>query len=190
MKNMILFGPPGSGKGTQAVKLAVHYNLLHLSTGDMFRYEIKNNTPLGQRAKSYMDRGELVPDEITIEMLRERVESAKDVTGIIFDGFPRTVAQAEALDQMLEEISGPIKALLLLDVPDEEIVKRILLRGETSGRKDDLDEKVIRNRIEVFNRETTPVFDYYNQKDIAFKVDGVGSVDEIFHRICRTLEQL
>lgn len=190
MKNIILFGPPGSGKGTQAKKLLERYNLLHISTGDMFRFELKNNTELGEKARRYMDRGELVPDEVTIAMLKARVDKAVDSEGIIFDGFPRTVNQAKALDDMLESKDAPIRALLLLDVSDEEIVERILLRGETSGREDDLDEGIIRNRIEVFNNETAPVFSYYRKKNLAHKVDGMGTVDEIFRRLCDVLENL
>ncbi len=190
MKNIILFGPPGSGKGTQAKKLLERYNLLHISTGDMFRFELKNNTELGEKARRYMDRGELVPDEVTIAMLKARVDKAVDSEGIIFDGFPRTVNQAKALDDMLDSKDAPIRALLLLDVSDEERVERILLRGETSGREDDLDEGIIRNRIEVFNNETAPVFSYYRKKNLAHKVDGMGTVDEIFRRLCDVLENL
>ena len=188
MNNIILFGPPGSGKGTQAEKLAEHFGLLHISTGDMFRYELKNETPLGMTAKGYMDEGKLVPDEVTIAMLRERVKNAGEVNGIIFDGFPRTEAQAEALDEMLEESGSPVKGLLLLDVADDEIVKRILLRGKTSGRADDLDESIIRNRIAVFNKQTAPVYNYYDQKGKAHKVDGIGSIDDIFSRLQKLVE--
>lgn len=190
MKNIILFGPPGSGKGTQAVKLAEKYNLLHISTGDMFREEIKNSTTLGKKAKEYMDKGELVPDEITIGMLKKRVESSGDCAGIIFDGFPRTEAQAEALDSMLSELENPIKALILLDVDDEEIVQRILKRAETSGRPDDANEGIIRNRIEVFNSETAPVFSYYNSKELAKKIKGVGSIEDIFSRLSAVMDEL
>jgi len=189
MNNIILFGPPGSGKGTQAEKLAEHFGLLHISTGDMFRYELKNETPLGLTAKSYMDEGELVPDEVTIAMLRERVKKAGDINGIIFDGFPRTEAQAVALDEMLEEAESPIRGLLLLDVSDDEIVKRILLRGKTSGRADDLDESTIRNRIAVFNEQTAPIYNYYHEKGKAHKVDGIGSIDDIFGRLQTLVEK-
>ncbi|TVR83457.1 MAG: adenylate kinase [Saprospirales bacterium] len=190
MKNIILFGPPGSGKGTQAIKLAVKYNLLHISTGDMFREEIKNETPLGNKAREYMDKGELVPDEITIGMLKKRVDSSQNCSGIIFDGFPRTEAQAEALDTMLRESGNPIKALILLDVDDEEIVQRILKRAETSGRPDDSNEEIIRNRIEVFNSETAPVFSHYNNKGLAKKIKGVGSIEDIFRRLSVVMDEL
>ena len=190
MKNIILFGPPGSGKGTQAEKLAEKYNLLHISTGEMFRYELKNETPLGKKAMEYMDKGKLVPDEITISMLKKRVESAGDCSGIIFDGFPRTEAQARALDNMLRESGNPVKALILLDVDDEEIVQRILKRAETSGRADDADEEIIRNRIEVFNSETAPVYSYYDSKGLAQKVKGVGSIAEISDRLSKVMNRL
>ena len=149
MINLILFGPPGSGKGTQAAKLVEKYELLHISTGDLFRYEMGNNTPLGKEAKSYIEKGELVPDEVTVGMLRNKVEANLDVEGYIFDGFPRTVPQADALDNLLAENGNEVSLLLMLDVPDDELVKRLLLRGETSGRSDDTDESIIRNRIEM-----------------------------------------
>lgn len=190
MINLILFGPPGSGKGTQAKKLEEKYNLLHISTGDMFRYELKNETPLGKKAKQYMDKGELVPDEITVDMLRERVKLAGANKGIIFDGFPRTKDQAEALDLMLDSQGTEISALLLLEVDDEEIVKRILKRGETSGRKDDKDESIIRKRIEVFKKQTAPVFEHYDDKGLAQKIEGQGTIDEIFDRLCHSIDQL
>jgi adenylate kinase len=188
MINLILFGPPGSGKGTQAVQLAEKYELLHISTGDLFRYEMGNNTPLGQEAKSYIEKGELVPDEVTIGMLRNKVEANPDVKGYIFDGFPRTVAQAKALNQLLAENEQAVTALIALEVGDDEIVKRILLRGKTSGRPDDNDESIIRNRIDVYNRETAPVFDYYAENDRSHKVDGIGSIEEIFDRLCQVIE--
>ncbi|MCO6490792.1 MAG: adenylate kinase [Phaeodactylibacter sp.] len=187
MINLILFGPPGSGKGTQAAKLVEQYELLHISTGDLFRYEMGNNTPLGQEAKSYIEKGELVPDEVTVGMLRNKVEANLDVEGYIFDGFPRTVPQADALDNLLAENGNEVSLLLMLDVPDDELVKRLLLRGETSGRADDTDESIIRNRIEVYKSETTPVFDYYAAKGKAAKVHGVGEIEEIFARLCNEI---
>ncbi|TVR86742.1 MAG: adenylate kinase [Saprospirales bacterium] len=190
MKNIILFGPPGSGKGTQAEKLAEKFNLLHISTGDMFRYEIKHDTPLGKKAKSYMDKGELVPDEVTIEMLRERVKKATGVDGIIFDGFPRNKAQAAALDELMDDLESPISGLILLDVSEDEIVKRILKRGESSGRADDKDESIIRNRIHVFRKQTAPVFAHYDQKGLAVKVNGLGGIDEIASRLSNAVEKL
>ena len=187
MINLILFGPPGSGKGTQAEKLVEKYNLLHISTGDLFRYEMGNNTPLGEKAKSYISKGELVPDEVTIGMLRNKVEANSDVEGYIFDGFPRTIPQCEALDALLCEKDQEITHLLMLDVQDEEIVKRLLNRGKTSNRADDLDENIIRNRIRVYEKETSPVFDFYVEKGISKKVEGIGSIEEIFERLCEAL---
>lgn len=190
MINLILFGPPGSGKGTQATKLVEKYGLLHISTGDLFRYEIGNNTPLGLKAKSYIDQGALVPDEVTIGMLRNKVEANPDVQGYIFDGFPRTTPQSEALDKLLAEKSDTVSRLIMLSVPDEEIVKRLLLRGETSGRPDDKEESVIRNRIDVYKRETTPVYDFYAAKAKSTTVDGIGGIDEIFDRLCLVIDTL
>jgi len=190
MINLILFGPPGSGKGTQAVTLAEKYGIIHISTGDLFRYEMSNNTPLGEKAKSYMAKGELVPDEVTVGMLRNKVEANPQAKGFIFDGFPRTVAQAQALDAMLKEKGQHVAALLALEVTDEEIIARILNRGKTSGRADDTDEATIRKRIDVYNRETAPVFDYYAKTGKTKKVDGIGSISEIFGRLCAEVDAL
>lgn len=184
MLNIILFGPPGSGKGTQAKNLVDKYGLLHISTGDLFRYEMGNDTPLGLEAKSYMKKGELVPDSITIGMLKNKVNTHPDVQGYIFDGFPRNIAQAEALDKFLAEKDQIVDLLLSLDVDDTEIVKRILNRGKTSGRADDNDESIIRNRIAVYNSETSPVYDYYAKKGVSKKIAGVGSLEDIFARLC------
>lgn len=189
MINLILFGPPGSGKGTQAAKLVEKYTLLHISTGDLFRYEIGNNTPLGLEAQSFMDKGELVPDAVTVGMLRNKVESNPDVAGYIFDGFPRTIPQSQALDNLLSEKNDSITKLIMLAVEEEELVCRLLERGKTSGRADDTDEKIIRNRIAIYKKETTPVFDYYAAQDKAVKVDGVGEIEEIFARLCAEVEQ-
>ena len=183
MLNLILFGPPGSGKGTQAANLVEHYGLLHISTGDLFRYEMGNDTPLGLKAKEYISKGELVPDEVTIGMLKNKVNSTPEAKGYIFDGFPRTIAQAEALDSFLEEKNSTIAVLVALDVDDDEIVKRLLNRGLTSGRADDNDEGIIRNRIDVYNKETAQVYDYYGKVDKSVKVQGIGSIDEIFDRL-------
>lgn len=190
MTNLILFGPPGSGKGTQAAKLVEKYALLHISTGDLFRYEMGNDTELGQLAKSYIAKGELVPDEVTIGMLKNKVNANPDVSGYIFDGFPRTIAQAKALDAFLEEKEDDITALIALDVDDEEIVSRLLNRGKTSGRADDNDESIIRNRIEVYNNETSPVFDFYDEADKAFKIEGIGGIEEIYGRLTQTIDGL
>ena len=188
MITLILFGPPGSGKGTQAALLVEKYGLLHISTGDLFRYEMGNQTPLGMEAKRYMEQGQLVPDSVTIGMLRNKVEANRQVSGYIFDGFPRTLPQSQALDELLQELGAEVSGLVMLEVPDEEITHRILLRGQSSGRPDDLDEAVIRKRIDVYNAETAQVFDYYHQKGKSHKVHGVGSVEEIFQRLCTTID--
>ena len=190
MINLILFGPPGSGKGTQAAKLVEKYNLLHISTGDLFRYEMGNDTPLGQEAKSYIQKGELVPDSVTIGMLRNKVEANPDVEGYIFDGFPSTVAQAEALDALIEKMGTSISKLILLSVEDDEIVTRLLERGKTSGRSDDQKEDTIRNRINIFKNETSPVFDFYAEQEKAVQVEGLGSIDDIFARLCAEIDVL
>ncbi len=190
MLNLILFGPPGSGKGTQAEKLIAKYNLFHISTGDMFRYELSNNTELGQLARSYMDKGQLVPDSVTISMLKKRVEDNPDVKGFIFDGFPRTKPQAEALDAFLSEKGESITGLVELAVDEDEIVKRVLLRGKSSGRADDNDESIIRKRITVYRSETTPVADYYAQFGKSRKIQGVGTIDDIFNNLCNTIDSL
>ena len=184
MINLILFGPPGSGKGTQASKLVDKYGLIHISTGDLFRSAMSNNTELGQRAKEYMAKGELVPDEVTIGMLSNRVDEFPDAKGFIFDGFPRTIAQAEALDQLLKGKGHSVSGLVALEVPDQEIIDRILLRGKTSGRSDDNDASIITNRIEVYRAETTQVYDYYAEQGISRTVNGLGSIEEIFERLC------
>ena len=190
MINLILFGPPGSGKGTQAAKLVEKYKLLHISTGDLFRYEIGNNTPLGLEAQSYMDKGELVPDSVVIGMLRNKVNANPDVSGYIFDGFPRTIPQSEALDALLQEKEDEVSKLIMLDVPDEELVKRLLERGKTSGRSDDTDEEIIRNRIAVYKNETTPVYDFYAESDKSIKIEGVGAIEEIFDRLTNEIDRL
>ncbi|WP_235296696.1 adenylate kinase [Portibacter marinus] len=190
MINLILFGPPGSGKGTQAAKLVDKYELLHISTGDLFRYEIGNNTELGVKAKSYMNKGELVPDEVTIGMLQNKVEANPDVRGYIFDGFPRTEPQAEALDRFLMSKGQEVTALIALDVDDDEIVKRLLERGKTSGRADDSNEEVIRKRIRVYNETTSVVYNYYDEKGKSERIEGKGTIEEIFSRICESIEKL
>ena len=190
MLNLILFGPPGSGKGTQAEKLIAKYNLFHISTGDMFRYELSNNTELGQLARSYMDKGQLVPDSVTISMLEKRVEENPHVKGFIFDGFPRTIAQAAALDSFLAGRGESISGLIALTVDEDEIVKRLLLRGRFSGRADDNNENIIRNRINVYKNETTPVADHYAKVGKSFQVKGVGSIDDIFASLCQTIDAL
>ena len=190
MINLILFGPPGSGKGTQALKLAEEYNLLHISTGDLFRYEIGHKTELGLEAKSFIDRGALVPDTITIGMLKNKVEAHPDVSGYIFDGFPRTIPQAEALDEYLASKDQLITALIALDVDDQEIVNRILERSKTSGRADDANEKIIRNRIMVYNQETAPVYKYYEHRDRSHQINGVGDIEMIYGRLKTLVDTL
>ena len=183
MYNLILFGPPGSGKGTQAGLLVDKHDFLHISTGDMFREELSRNTPLGQQARSYMDAGHLVPDEVTIAMLRKRVEQHPDVTGIIFDGFPRTDPQAAELNDLMQERDSQINALILLDVDADTIVQRILGRGATSGRADDLKEDVIRTRYQNFVNYTSPVFDFYDDLGLAHRVDGTLTPEEVSREI-------
>ena len=184
MLNIILFGPPGSGKGTQAAKLVEEFGLIHISTGDLLRGEIANNTKLGLEAKSYMDSGALVPDDVVIGMINEKLNNNKDTKGVIFDGFPRTVAQAEALDRLLEEHGTFINVLLSLEVSEEELKKRLLQRGETSGRTDDQDVSVIENRIREYNEKTAAVGLYYNAQGKHEKVKGEGSIDEIYRSLC------
>jgi adenylate kinase len=179
MYNLILFGPPGSGKGTQANLLVEKHGFLHISTGDMFREELSRNTPLGQEARAYMDQGNLVPDEVTIAMLRKRVDQHPDVTGIIFDGFPRTDPQAAALNDLMIEKGARINALILLDVDADTIVRRIIGRAATSGRADDAREDVIRTRYRNFVRYTTPVYDFYEKLGLAHRVDGKGSIESV-----------
>jgi adenylate kinase len=190
MLHIILFGPPGSGKGTQATQLSDKFNLIHISTGDLFRYEMSNNTSLGLEAKSYMAKGELVPDNVTIGMLKNKMQQHPEAKGFIFDGFPRTIPQAEALDQLLQTQGYRIDVLLSLEVPEDEIVQRILSRGATSGRPDDNDESIIRNRINVYLSETTPVFDYYATKGVSTAISGVGTIASIFEMLCSKIEAI
>jgi adenylate kinase len=184
MINIILFGPPGSGKGTQAEKLEEKYQLHHISTGDLFRHEIKNKTELGIRAKNYIDKGDLVPDEITIDMLKKKLESLNDGNGFLLDGFPRTEEQAIALDKMMDSLNLPLTSLLALEVPQEEVIERILNRGKTSGRSDDNDPEIIKNRFKTYEEVTCPVFRHYEKQGKTIRVDGVGGIDEIFDRLC------
>ncbi len=188
MINLILFGPPGSGKGTQAVKLVEKYNLVHISTGDLFRSQIAEKTDMGMKAKAFMDKGELVPDEVTIGMLKNKMLAHPEAEGFIFDGFPRTIPQAEALDIMLADSKEEIAAVLELEVSEEEIVERLLNRAKTSGRSDDANEDIIRNRFQVYLEKTAPVAKHYAKVDKAHKVNGLGSIDDIFERLVGSID--
>lgn len=188
MLNIVLFGPPGAGKGTQSEKLIAHYNLLHISTGDLFRKHLGEGTALGKKAKGYMDEGKLVPDQLVVDMVDAKLQEENESEGTIFDGFPRTIPQAEALDKLLEAKDMPIVATIMLDVPDEELIKRLLDRGKTSGRSDDQDKAKIETRLQVYKNETLPVADYYKKKGKLSVVKGVGSIDEIFERISEAID--
>ncbi len=188
MFNLILFGPPGSGKGTQSEKLIAKFGLKHLSTGDLLRSEIANQTPLGVEAKKIMDKGQLVPDEVVIGMISSALDANPNAKGFLFDGFPRTSAQAEALDKLLELKKTSIAIMLALNVSEEELVKRLMKRGETSGRSDDTNENVIRARITEYRNKTEVVADYYNNFDKVVMVKGEGSVDDIFAALCKEIE--
>ncbi len=190
MTNIVLFGPPGAGKGTQASILKDKYDLVHISTGDVFRYNIKNQTELGKSAKSYIDKGQLVPDEVTIKMLKAEVEKNMDAKGFIFDGFPRTEAQADALSEFLETKGTEVHAMIALEVKDDILVQRLLERGKTSGRADDADESVIRNRIKVYYDETAVLKNYYQKQDKYYGVNGVGSIEEITERLSIVIDKL
>ncbi|MGB5006280.1 MAG: adenylate kinase [Ferruginibacter sp.] len=189
MFNLILFGPPGSGKGTQSEKLMARYGLKHLSTGDLLRYEISRQTALGKEAQNFMDKGQLVPDEVVIGMISSALDENPEAKGFLFDGFPRTSAQAKALDELLKLKKAPIAAMLALDVREEELVKRLVKRGETSGRSDDNNEQVIRARIVEYHNKTAVVADYYKQFDKVVMVKGEGTIDDIFKRLCKEIDK-
>ena len=190
MLNLVLFGPPGAGKGTQSQHLVEHYNLIHISTGDLLRAERKAGTPLGKKAEEYMTKGNLVPDEVVIGMIENKIKENKNAKGIIFDGFPRTTNQAKALDKLLELHNETIDAVLSLHVEEEELVKRLLERGKTSGRVDDQDEKLIRNRVQVYRNETEVVADYYNKQDKLHVIKGIGEISDITAAIRGAIEQV
>lgn len=189
MFNIILFGPPGSGKGTQSEKLIAKYGLKHLSTGDLLRTEIARKTPLGLEAKNIMDRGQLVPDEVVVGMISSALESNPQAKGFLFDGFPRTAAQSEALDKLLQLKGTSIGVVLALEVSEEELVQRLLNRGLTSGRSDDTNEPVIRARIQEYQDKTTVVADYYTKSEKVVHVKGEGTVEEIFASLCSEIDK-
>lgn len=189
MLNIVLFGPPGAGKGTQSQNLIEKYKLIHLSTGDLLRNEIAQGTELGLEAKKLMDQGVLVPDEVVIGMISNKLDSNKDANGFIFDGFPRTVAQAEALDELLKSKGEAISGMIALEVTDEELEQRLLNRGKDSGRPDDANPEVIRKRINEYNNKTAPVANYYKSQDKFTSINGIGSIEGIFDSISQVVEQ-
>ncbi len=190
MVNFLIFGPPGSGKGTQSVKLAEKFNLVHLSTGDMLRAEIKAGTDLGKRMSSIMSKGELVPDEVVIEMIAYKIDNSKGSAGFLFDGFPRTVAQTRSLEKMLNDRGMKIDKMLVLEVDHDELVKRLLARAEQSGRPDDKDPAVIECRIDVYKEKTEPIIKYCSERGIYQPVDGMGTIDDIFKRLADHMKKL
>jgi adenylate kinase len=189
MFNLILFGPPGSGKGTQSDNLVAKYGLMHLSTGNLLRKEIADQTELGKAAKSFIDNGKLVPDEVVIGMVESFFDANKGAKGFLFDGYPRTVAQAESLDQLLAKKNTAISLVLALEVSEEELVKRLLNRGKTSGRTDDTDETVIRKRFNVYTNETSPVAEHYKKAGKFVSIAGEGTVEGIFHSLCDAIDK-
>jgi adenylate kinase len=190
MLNIVLFGPPGAGKGTQSSRLVEKYKLIHLSTGDIFRANIGGGTELGVLAKSFIDKGQLVPDEVTINMLKSEVEKRPNAAGFVFDGFPRTTPQAEALDAFLFSLNSEIKGMIALDVSEDELKDRLKKRALDSGRTDDADSKIIENRINVYKNETAPVKDYYEKQSKFHSVNGLGTIDEITERLFSTVDKL
>lgn len=190
MTNIVLFGKPGAGKGTQAEFLKEKYNLTHISTGDVFRFNLKNDTELGRKARTYMDNGMLVPDSLTIEMLEAEVDKAPDTAGFLFDGFPRTIAQAEALDAFLARKGWDVTATVALEADDDILVARLLERGKTSGRPDDQDEEKIRQRYQEYNEKTAPLIEYYSKQNKFYPVNGIGSIAEITDRLSAVISRL
>ncbi|MHC5202860.1 adenylate kinase [Myroides sp. LJL119] len=187
---IVLFGKPGAGKGTQAEFLKQKYNLTHISTGDVFRYNLKNETDLGKQAKVFMDNGELVPDSLTIDMLGAEVAKNMDKAGFLFDGFPRTIKQAQALEQLLKERNITFAGTVGIDANDDVLVARILERGKTSGRSDDQDENKIRNRYEEYNQKTAPLIDFYTKQNKYSAVDGIGSIEEVTQRLNKAIDSI
>jgi adenylate kinase len=190
MVNFLIFGPPGSGKGTQSVRLAEKFNLIHLSTGDMLRAEIAAGTDLGKKMSQIMSKGELVPDEVVIEMIAFKIDNSRDAAGFLFDGFPRTVSQTVALEKMLNDRGMKIDSMLVLDVDHDELVKRLIARAELSGRPDDKDPAVIENRIDVYKEKTEPIIEYCSQRGIYQPVDGMGTIEDIFGRLSGIMTKL
>jgi adenylate kinase len=188
MFNLILFGPPGSGKGTQSEKIIEKFGLVHLSTGDLLRSEISNQTPLGMEAKKLMDKGHLVPDEVVVGMISSALDNNIGAKGFLFDGFPRTASQAESLDKLLEFRKESIAVMLALDVSETELIKRLLKRGETSGRSDDTNEEIISARVTEYKTKTEAVADYYRQTDKVVMIEGEGTIDNIFGRLSKEIE--
>ena len=190
MFNLVLFGPPGAGKGTQAEKLIEKYGFNHISTGEVIREQIRKGTELGRSVQSYIEKGQLAPDGLVIDIIADYVAKHKDAKGNIFDGFPRTTVQAKAFDEIMEKNSTPVSVMLSLEVPDEELVKRLLLRGKESGRADDSNEGVIRDRIDVYKAQTAVGADHYKPQGKHRAVNGLGTIDEIFGRLCQEIESL
>jgi len=189
MLNIVIFGAPGSGKGTQSDLMKKHFNLAHISTGDVLRSEIKNETELGKIAKQYIDKGQLVPDDLICDMLAKTFDNLKEAEGVIFDGFPRTVPQAEALDRILHERGHEVTVLLDLQVDDEELVKRLIERGKISGRSDD-NEETIQSRLKVYHSQTAPLAEYYHKKGKHTAIKGIGSIEDIFGRIAQEINRI
>ncbi len=190
MINIVLFGKPGAGKGTQAEFLKTKYNLTHLSTGDIFRFNIKNETDLGKLAKTFMDKGNLVPDEVTTKMLIDAIENTKNTAGFLFDGYPRTLPQSLVLDEYFASKNDEITATVSLEADDEILIKRLLERGKTSGRPDDQDEEKIRNRYDEYNKKTAPLMDYYKKQNKFHSVNGIGTIEEITERLSGVIDSL
>lgn len=190
MINLVLFGPPGAGKGTQSKKIIDKYHLVHLSTGDLFRKHLSEGTPLGKLAQQYMDKGELVPDKVVIDMVAEKISEHQKAKGFIFDGFPRTVSQAKALDDMLQQFGLAVNLVLALEVPEEELKQRLKKRAEIEGRTDDQDEQKINKRIQVYLEETLPVSRYYEQQSKLKRIDGMGDIEDIFRKLAEAIEEV
>lgn len=190
MLNIVLFGPPGAGKGTQSKKIVEKYGLIHLSTGDLLRAERSAGTPLGLKAKELMDAGKLVPDEVVVGMIENKIKSNADAKGFVFDGFPRTIAQAESLDKLLEQNGLKINGTLALEVDEAELTQRILERGKTSGRLDDQNEDLVKSRVQEYEAKTAPVANYYDKQGKLHRIQGIGGIEDIFAKLCQALDQL